>query len=384
MQDVWGAGTPVRVEVVDSLEGLARHADAWDALALETPERIAQTTYPWVSSYLEHGNPSGRPWYCLFAYRGEALVGVLPVLRKRRWGRASLLCPEDDHTDVGHPVLAPRVAAEALDALLGALEELQPGRWVRCFRVRETAPLLSALNGVRKRRLVHFPVVAAGRFVDTTGPFEVFEKQLSSSFRRSLRGARRKAEAEHSVHFEVVTGQEAARADLFEDFLRVEASGWKGEAGTAIACDPADVAFYTTLTRRLAARGWLEWNLLRFDGVVVAAHLGVRLGSSLLLPKGGYDESLARFAPGNVLFWEVFSRAFADDTVEVNFLTEMPWMQIWHMEQSMYHDVVIGPRTGIASVTSRFEAAEPRRRLGELAERHPRVDTALRRLREAL
>lgn len=376
-----GHDDSLRVDVVDSLSGLAEHADAWDGLALSVPERIPQTSHAWVASYLEHCNPESRRWYCLFAYRGSRLVGVLPVLRTRRWGRASMLCPEDAHTDNGHPLLAPDGAAETLDGLLRALDDLEPGLWLRCFRVREGSPLLSAV-GARPSDLVLRPLVGAGRFADTTGTWEGFEKQLSKSFRRTLRSARRKAQAEHRVRFEVVGGEEAARPDLLEHFLRIEASGWKGEAGTAIACDPERVAFYTTLTRRLAARGWLEWNLLRFDDAVVAAHLGIRLGTSLTLPKAAYDAALARFSPGHLLDREVFARAFADQTVEVNWLTDAPWMHVWPMDRTDYHDLVlVSPRPGLGQLTSWIEAAEPRQRFSDVVAERPWLHAALARVR---
>jgi CelD/BcsL family acetyltransferase involved in cellulose biosynthesis len=210
-----------------------------------------------------------------------------------------------------------------------------------------------------------------GSFVDTTGSFEEYQSRMSSSFRRSLRSARRKAEQEHVLDFEVVSGPDAADDQLLADFFRVEAAGWKGQAGSAIACHPDRVAFYTALARRLARRGWLEWNLARFDGTVVAAHFGVRFGPSLVLPKGGYDESFNRFAPGNLLFWDVFSRSFANGTEEVNFLTDKPWMRIWKMNASQYHNLIVTPRHHpVAATTSLLTAAEVRRHASEYAQQH--------------
>ena len=56
------------------------------------------------------------------------------------------------------------------------------------------------------------------------------------------------------------------------------------------------MAFYETLTRRLAQRGWLEWHTMEFDMEPVACHLAVRLGDAVTLPKIGYDETHARYA----------------------------------------------------------------------------------------
>ena len=94
------------------------------------------------------------------------------------------------------------------------------------------------------------------------------------------------------------------------------ASGWKGAAGTAIKCSPTLIEFYRVLARRLADRGWLEWQFLNFDGMPVAAHLAIRFGRSLILPNIGYDEPDARLSPGNLLFRETLTRAFADECLE--------------------------------------------------------------------
>jgi CelD/BcsL family acetyltransferase involved in cellulose biosynthesis len=329
-------------------------------------------SHAWVASFLETSVPAGAPWRCLFAYRGEELVGVLPVLRSRRFGFSHLTGPVGVHTDRAHPLLAPSGAAETLRALTSALTRLEPGLWMRFHGIRDTSPVVEALPALEPRMHLLRPSDEQGSFVDTSGSFEEFQSRLSSSFRRSLRSARRKAEQEHVVDFEVVSGPDAADDQLLAEFFRVEAAGWKGKAGSAIVCHPDRVAFYTVLARRLARRGWLEWNLARFDGTVIAAHFGVRFGASLVLPKGGYDESFSRFAPGNLLFWDVFARSFENGTEEVNFLTDMPWMQIWKMRASTYHNVILSPRRHpVATLASTLVAAEPRRHARELVEQHP-------------
>lgn len=376
------ASTRVHVEVTQSVQELGVHAEAWDRLALAAPERIPQLSHAWVATFLE--SAAALPFYCLFAYIGAELVGVLPVIRSRRWGVARLTGPQDAHLEHGHPLLAPESSHLALPALMSAMDRLEPHRWMRFFRVRESSPFLPALATLQPSKLVLQPLVRPGCLVDTSGSLEDYEAQLSRSMRRDLRKAQRRAEAEHHVEVEVVDGPEAAREDLLEDFLRIEASGWKGAQGSAIACDPERVRFYTTLTRRLAARGWLEWSVLRFDGRAVASVLGVRLGTSLLVPKAAYDESLARYSPGQVLYWHVFRRAFAEDTVEVNFQTSRPWMHVWHMAESMYHDVSVSPRAGAAAVASRLDALEPRRRASRFAHEHPELLEAVRRGQERL
>lgn len=88
-------------------------------------------------------------------------------------------------------------------------------------------------------------------------------------------------------------------ADAAERFLRLEASGWKGDGGTALACDPDHRAFFLDVCARFGAAGRLELLELGADGEPpVAAGWTLRAGDERFFCKIAYDETLARVAPG--------------------------------------------------------------------------------------
>ena len=206
---------------------------------------------------------------------------------------------------------------------------------------------------------------------------------MHGNFRRNLRKAANRAARDHSVAFQFVGGAEAQNPELLKRFLHVENSGWKGATGTAIARSPQRVAFYEALTRRLAQRGWLEWQTMEFDSEPVACHLAVRFGGAVALPKIGYDETYARYGPGNLLFRELLERSFDDPTVdEVNCLTDQPWHDNWGMRKIGYADVMISPRGPVATTASIIEMWKPVARAH--AHRHPRLLRQLWRTRERL
>src|SRR5207247_10269646 len=64
---------------------------------------------------------------------------------------------------------------------------------------------------------------------------------------------------------EVVDGSERLD-ELLEEGFRVEASGWKSRAGTAIASRPDTRRFYTDVARWASDRGWLRLAFLRLGG----------------------------------------------------------------------------------------------------------------------
>lgn len=370
----------VTVHGVSDLEELQAHAGAWDSLALRAVERSPMLSHAWVSAHLETRVPAGVSWRCFLAYRGADLVGVLPVLRAAKPFGSHLRTPSDSQTSTAHPLLAEGSAREALGGLLDAVTDAYPDQlWLRCSGVRAASPLLCpAVHPARVR--VTEPWRSQGSLIRTSGSFAAFETTLPHNFRRNLRKANSRAQREHRVAAEFIGGAEAEDQQHLRQFLSLEGSGWKGDQGTAIGASPALVQFYEVLAGRLADRGWLEWQRLTFDGELVAAHLTVRFGPALVLPKIAYDERQARLGPGSMLMREAVARAFADDAVvELNCLTDMPWHRNWTMPQDTYSDLLITPRRPLPLLASLRHSSTLRTTARRLAGRVPGLLPSLRR-----
>lgn len=88
------------------------------------------------------------------------------------------------------------------------------------------------------------------------------------------------------------------RRGTLDDFLVLEASGWKGRAGTAAANDPQVHTFMNDAVAALARRGQAQVDLLTLDGRAIAALVSLRSRSTVFAWKIAYDESFARYSPG--------------------------------------------------------------------------------------
>jgi CelD/BcsL family acetyltransferase involved in cellulose biosynthesis len=343
----------LRIETVRSLEGLAEHAAAWDGLLREVPHPAPQLSYAWVATLLEHEVGPGESWWCCFAYEGERLVGVLPVVARphrllgRRWPR--LRAPENGHTRIGEPLLLSGRERETLGALLAALRrEVSGVLAIEFFGVRENSPTRRALDAGLPGVVAVRAADERGSLVRTTSEIEEFRARLGTNFAGNLRKARNKLAKLPGASMEVVADPALVDA-AFERFVAVEAAGWKGERGSAIGCATGRTAFFRALAQRLAASGTLEWHFLTAEGRTIAGHFAARIGGSLALIKIGYDEGYARCAPGNLLFERTVERAFADEaTAEVNCLTDMAWHRNWRMEQAAYERIWLFPRRPLA------------------------------------
>ena len=163
--------------------------------------------------------------------------------------------------------------------------------------------------------------------------------------RRNLARLRRRLATRGALRVETVTGADgaptAARLEAaFERFLAVEASGWKGEEGTAIARDPALTGFYRALLAPrepgLAARIDLLW----LDEECVAAQYALVTDRRLSLLKIGYDERHADCSPGSLLLESTLEHARAAGLATLSLVTSPPWAARWHPEERALWHVV--------------------------------------------
>jgi hypothetical protein len=101
-------------------------------------------------------------------------------------------------------------------------------------------------------------------------------------------------------------------ATALDRFLQLEASGWKGSRGTALAGDYGDTAFVRAATTALAAQGLCEIATLSVDGTPAAAGIVLRHGTRAYFFKIAYDEAQAKASPGVQLTLELTRHLCAD------------------------------------------------------------------------
>lgn len=104
-------------------------------------------------------------------------------------------------------------------------------------------------------------------------------------------------------------------APAIDHFLELEASGWKGKAGTAAACDDNVRDFMTSAVAALGAEHKVAIDRILLDGRPIAAAITLRSGDGAWFWKIAYDEAQARFAPGVMLTALVTEQLAGDVTI---------------------------------------------------------------------
>jgi hypothetical protein len=137
------------------------------------------------------------------------------------------------------------------------------------------------------------------------------ERALSSSSRKKLRQHRRRLADSGALLLSVVTEVEAVRR-TFEDFLMLEAAGWKGRRRTALLSHTPDANFSRAMIAALAAEGRAHIYALSLDAKPLSMQIVLRAGPAAFTWKTAYDESLRDFSPGMLLL-EDYTAAFLAD-----------------------------------------------------------------------
>jgi CelD/BcsL family acetyltransferase involved in cellulose biosynthesis len=235
--------------------------------------------------------------------RDGELVGVLPMDRRR----GALRSPVNWHS----PLFAPlAIDDEARDELLRQLFD-QSCVGVELNLLESGSGALEPIAGVARagRRMVLSRTMIRSPFIALDGDFADYERGLSRNRRRGLRRHRAKLERLGRVEFEVHDGREGLDELLGEAF-ELEASGWKGARGSAIASSAVTRRFYTDVARWAADRGWLRLAFLRVDGRPIACDYALEHGGSWYSLKAGYDERMCSFGPGALLLREEIAHCY--------------------------------------------------------------------------
>ena len=87
-------------------------------------------------------------------------------------------------------------------------------------------------------------------------------------------------------------------APWIERFLALEASGWKGRGGSALAATPQARGFFIAIAEDAHQQGRLDLRALELDGVAIAMQCNFLAGTGAYAFKVAYDERHADASPG--------------------------------------------------------------------------------------
>jgi CelD/BcsL family acetyltransferase involved in cellulose biosynthesis len=143
---------------------------------------------------------------------------------------------------------------------------------------------------------------------------DYLQRAVGSKKRKELRRQRNRL-ADLGTVTSSSTSETAAVLRDVDDFLALEAGGWKGRAGTAARTDDNLRSFLQSAVTDLAGDGKARVARLFLDSRALAAIIVLKSGATAWCWKIAYDESFARFSPGVQLLLDVSQELLDDPSI---------------------------------------------------------------------
>jgi CelD/BcsL family acetyltransferase involved in cellulose biosynthesis len=287
-----------RIEVVRDAARLAAIVPAWETLAANACE--ANLFYePWylLPALQARGD---RELRALLLWQGARLAGLFALEREPRF-RGLPLAALASWRHSSHLLCTPLVradcAVEALQALLawrGGDASLIEFRYLPA-----RGPFATALAAALRRARAAFAITLqfSRPLLRTAPSAEAYLAQLSPHLRKELRRKDRRLR-EHPGYREIVRAPGEDFAAEIEQFIALEASGWKAAAGGAFACSEPSLRFGREVLGEAARRGRLHMVGIDCDGQAIARRFTLLAADGAFAYKTAYDERYAAYSPG--------------------------------------------------------------------------------------
>jgi CelD/BcsL family acetyltransferase involved in cellulose biosynthesis len=285
---------------------------------------MAENTAEWdaLTSWAESPNPFHESWFLVpaleaFDTRGQVrllrveadgvLAGLLPVAYSVRY--YDYLLPQwSNWTHANCFLGAPLVARGFEKPFWRSLFDWADDNCGRALFLHLTklpfdGPLHQAMLSVVADQQRPFAIVhreERAMLASDLSPEAYLEAALTGKKRKELRRQHKRLSEQGALRFERRDGTEAID-EWIEAFLWLEAAGWKGKAGSAMANQAETTRLFTTALRGAAQRGRLERLTLSLDGEPIAMLANFITPPGAFSFKTTFDERFARFSPGVLL-----------------------------------------------------------------------------------
>jgi CelD/BcsL family acetyltransferase involved in cellulose biosynthesis len=319
--------------VTDEVAFLGLEAE-WNA----TVDRAGLThpflRHEWIRTWWECFGSGGR-LHIVLVRAGGRITAIAPLMAETVWmyglpvRRLRLL--HNEHTPRADFIVAER-PDEMYRALWTALGQPSAG-WdvLQLGQLPQQSPTGEAIRTLADADGCGIGVWRSGDapYLELNGSWDQYFNGLTAKFRQNVRNRLSRLTRLGEPLLETLD-ETATILAAREDAFRLEASGWKHDAGTSVSADPAVHRFYSLLAERASTRGWLRLLFLSVNGRRIAVSYGSLYANRLFLFKTGYDPEYAQCSPFKLLTYFAVRGAFAGGLREVDFLGDAePWKLDW-------------------------------------------------------
>jgi hypothetical protein len=301
---------------------------------------------PWSIAVATALKPGRVVFYLV--YDDNRLVAVIPLEYRARWNGPvrlrALHLPSHSNIYLNDILLDRDYEDEdVLGAVLSAISK-QGLRWDYCKLRKFNAR--SALYAYLQGKAVELREVGGSAFIPCRNAADI--QEISRKTWKNANRLARKAATEVGALALTHSSPGEHLEPWFEDFMRIESSGWKGEdgTGTSLLLDRRAQAFFRALIVENAENWETRIYVLCFGEVQVASVLCICSGQVLYVLKTGYNEDYKAYGPGSILVKCLIEIMAENPEISaINLTTAPPWSERWHFDRVPVHEVIITSKT---------------------------------------
>ena len=285
--------------------------DAWKALAAHALE---PNVFYDPAFALAAAPVFGNPDAVLVWSKSGRLIGLFPARFERRYGVMGTLTGWiHPYAPFGVPLVDRDEADAAITGFLDHVEGAEKTP-VMLPLIAAEGPFAAALSRVLLRRggaIETYGAHARALLAPDSARKTYLDRALSPKKLKELRRQRRRL-LEHGL-LKLMTAREPDTiVPALSDYLRLEAAGWKGRAGTAARRHAPILNFMHDAVTALAVEGGARVDRLIQDERTLAATITLRVGDAAWLWKIAYNEAARRASPGVQLTLDVTESILAE------------------------------------------------------------------------
>ena len=285
---------PLRIETVSSEAGFVELADSWDDLVRAMPRPSPFLLHSWLLEWWRNYG-RGADLAVHVAYRGDHLVGALPLCIRRRFGLRVSEFVGGTWAILADALVAPGEDAQAVVAELAAAALEGEHDFADLFGLPGSSRLLAALpqGSLRLVQRLEAPVCDLGPSWEAA-----YTARLSSKARSERRRRLRQLEQHGTVESEVArTREEIARA--VEDAFVVHDQRWRGRRDASGFITETGKRFHRAALLALADQDVARGLTIRLDGRPIAFSLYLQLAGRSYGMNMAFDPAYAQYGPGS-------------------------------------------------------------------------------------
>ena len=286
------------------------------------------------------------------AHPGARLAALAPFT-KTRLGRIApaVRLWSHDYAPLGLPLIDREAVAASVAALLHGLAPATSGLTFMAADIPLDGPVAAAFATAARRNNrpvdildAHVRAMLARSDAGALDPRAALPAKRRKQLARQMRRLAEVGEVKISATIDPV----AVRV-RFEQFMGLEAAGWKGKGGSALNSSPATMEFAREAVANRADAGAVRIDSIDVDGRPIAMLVSFVGGETAFTWKIAYDETYARFSPGAQLMLEAATGIFADPTIaRIDSCASADHPMVDHLWSGRFAigTVVIGPPGG--------------------------------------